>query len=63
LVFVDAFLFSQPGSRSDEIFTIHFPMGAKKSMIMDPAQQLKVALDKICVARGTPSVVFTLFVG
>lgn len=40
------------GNRSDEIFTIHFPMGAKKSMIMDPSQQLKVALDKICVARG-----------
>jgi hypothetical protein len=35
-----------------KVFTIYLPMGAKKSMIMDPNAVLKDILVKICRERG-----------
>lgn len=42
---------TEKGANSN-IFTIHMPMGAKKSFVMNPSDQLKEVLVKICTARG-----------
>lgn len=40
--------------KMSKVFTIYLPMGAKKSMVMDPNVQLKDILIKICRERAIP---------
>lgn len=39
-------------NNNDKIFTIHMPMGAKKSFVMNREEPLKEVLAKMCTARG-----------
>lgn len=37
---------------STKFFTVHLPLGAKKSMPLDPQEQLQNVLGKLCIQRG-----------
>jgi len=45
---------SGQAKKISNVFTIHLPHGAKKSMIMTPNEPLRVVLEKICRQRALP---------